>query len=232
MRQAIILDTETTDIKEPEVIQLAYGGCQINTDGTLDSFIFNNSLSRFSKNYKPMGKISLGALSTHHILPSELEGCAPSHEATIPAVDFIVGHNIDFDWEALGKPRVNRICTLALAQKYYPELDSHTLVAMLYHLLGATERTREIAKNAHDAWGDVWMAAIVLGEMLKDRVKATSMAHLWELSEDARIPEIIRFGKHAGSRFAEIPRDYLQWILRQQDMDPYVREAAQIVVNG
>lgn len=52
-----------------------------------------------------------------------------------------------------------------------------------------------------------------------------SWEELWEISEDARIPKIIRFGKHTGSKIEDIPHDYKRWLLGQADIDPYLRKA-------
>ena len=50
---------------------------------------------------------------------------------------------------------------------------------------------------------------------------------LWQASEDARIPKIMPFGKHKGVPIGEVPRDYLGWLGRQQDVDPYLLKAIQ-----
>lgn len=49
----------------------------------------------------------------------------------------------------------------------------------------------------------------------------------WEELEIRRRshPEVIRFGKHAGSKIEDIPRDYKRWLLGQADIDPYLRKA-------
>lgn len=39
-------------------------------------------------------------------MPSDLEGCDPSSDCRLPDCKFIVGHNVDFDWKALGSPEV------------------------------------------------------------------------------------------------------------------------------
>ncbi|MNO08895.1 hypothetical protein D3C81_2317810 [compost metagenome] len=48
---------------------------------------------------------------------------------------------------------------------------------------------------------------------------------LWAISEEARIPTIIGFGKHKGTAIADLPSDYRSWLLKQNDLDPYVRAA-------
>ena len=44
-------------------------------------------------------------------------------------------------------------------------------------------------------------------------------------SEEARIPKSITFGKHKGTAIQDLPTDYIQWLLRQDDLDPYLRKA-------
>lgn len=53
--------------------------------------------------------------------------------------------------------------------------------------------------------------------------------HSWEdvfqFSERSRIPKRMPFGKHEGVPIAEVPHDYRAWLLRQADVDPYLRQA-------
>jgi exodeoxyribonuclease X len=51
------------------------------------------------------------------------------------------------------------------------------------------------------------------------------MASLYQMSEIARIPKIITFGKHKGTEIKDLPADYVQWLLRQDDLDPYLVKA-------
>src|SRR5690606_38893005 len=102
--------------------------------------------------YKPSKPSTFGAMAVHHILPHELEGCPPSSECKLPAdAEYIVGHNVDYDWEAVGKPNVKRICTCAMARWVWPEADSHSQSALLYMTLGATDRIRKRLMDAHRA---------------------------------------------------------------------------------
>ncbi|EXR37014.1 hypothetical protein J668_2749 [Acinetobacter baumannii 1276470-86] len=38
-------------------------------------------------------------------------------------------------------------------------------------------------------------------------------------------PTTINFGKHKGTAIAELPKDYIQWLLRQDELDVYLRKA-------
>lgn len=211
----IILDTETTgtDHEVDEVIELAF-------------MPWNGPGEVACSKFKPSIPIKFGAMNTHHILPFELEECAPSSLAPsiIPAADYWIAHNVDFDWRMMGQPPVARICTLAMARSLWPDLDSHQLGAVAYYLFGATEETRAALRGAHTAAADVLMCQRVLQEMLKV-TGITTLPDLYDFSEDARIPKIMTFGKHRGKRIEEVDRGYVNWYRSQPDPDPYLLKA-------
>lgn len=213
---AIILDTETTDKVEGEVIELAHASFDIAAGvGT-----------PWVGRYAPKKNTTYGALAVHHILPEELIGKPPSDLARteVPPVDYWIGHNIDFDWKALGQPKIKRICTLALARSLYPDLDSHTQTALMYFFFGSTDATRTRLKDAHSAGADILMCADILKAMLP-KLGVVNLSQLWEASEDARIPRKMTFGKFAGQPISAVDRGYSNWYRRQPDPDPYLLEA-------
>jgi exodeoxyribonuclease X len=217
---AVLFDTETTNMlsKEPgaprpEVIELAW--CEI-----LEK-TFERADYIHCDRFKPEGEISLGALSTHNILASDLKHCPSSSEATIPEALYIIGHNVDFDWEIMGKPQAKRICTLAMARRIWPDLDSHKLTALFYYIHGCNELTRDVVKNAHSALHDVAMTHQVLLHMT-EKIGVKSLEDLYKFSEDARIPTHWTFGKHKGKKIQEADYGYVSWYRRQPEPDPYV----------
>lgn len=215
MSKTIIFDTEATGIKEPVLIEAAWVEL-----ASLDPYEVTNA---FEQRYNPGKTIDLGALATHHIMDEELVDCPPAASFTLPdGVEYLIGHNVDFDWEVIGKPDVKRICTLALARKVWPDLDSHNQSALLYHLERATARER--LRNAHSALVDVEICAVILDHICRQLgVKTIDDLHL--ASEMARAPTTMPFGKHKGMPLTDIPRDYKQWLLNQQNIDPYLRKA-------
>lgn len=216
----IVFDTETTGRVDPQIIEAAWIVVS-DIDAGDGSF---SSISRFAAGYRPDKPIELGAMATHGIIEDDLTGCAPHTDFKLPdGVDIIIGHNIDYDWEAAGKPDVRRICTLALARKLWPDLDSHTQSALLYHLHDH-RIARALCKNAHSAEADVENLTRVLAEIVR-KTHATSWDHLYEISEAARIPDTMPFGKHKGVPIAEVPRDYMVWLMKQENADPYVIQA-------
>lgn len=218
---AIILDTETTGAHEPDVIELAYVDVQLR-EGRITTGV------PWVGRFQPTKPITLGAMAAHHIIPEDLYDCPlwpgvwPLYEGT----QYLIGHQIDFDWAAIGKPEVKRICTLALARKAWPGLDSHTLGALTYHLHSHPE-AREMLQRAHAADQDVALCAIVLNE-LTNELQPRDWGHLWELSEIARLPTHFTFGKYGpkdgaklGTPIAEVKRSdpgYIRWCLSSCDI--------------
>ena len=214
-KKTIIFDTEATDLKKPVLIEAAWVELE-----SLEPYSVTNP---FEQRYNPGKPISLGALATHHIMDEELVDCPPAASFTLPSdVDYVIGHNVDFDWEVIGKPDIKRICTLALARKVWPDLDSHNQSALLYHLERAT--AREQLRNAHSALTDVGICAAILKHLFQ-QLGVKTIEALYAESEIARIPTTMPFGKHKGMLLADVPKDYKKWLLSQQDIDPFLRKA-------
>ena len=55
-----------------------------------------------------------------------------------------------------------------------------------------------------------------------------TIENLWLLSEEARIPSVMPFGKHKGLAIADIPNDYKRWLLNQDNVDPYLIQALEV----
>jgi exodeoxyribonuclease X len=218
---AIIFDSETTGLKDPQMVEGAY--LKLADIQTLEV------VEEFLQRYKPSKPIELGALATSHIYDEELVDCPPHTDFALPAgTTYIIGHNVDYDWGVIGQPDVKRICTQALSRTLWPDADSHSQSAMIY--LHYREYARGLLQNAHAALDDVHNCHRLLVKILEELAERNGAAvfsfeDLWMISEEARIPTVIRFGKHAGSKIADIPVDYKRWLLGQADVDPYLRKA-------
>jgi exodeoxyribonuclease X len=214
---AIVFDTETTGLVDPVIIEAAWlklgdDPRAITTEAT------------FHQRYNPGKPIMLGAMATHHIMDEDVVDCPPATTFALPdGVKYLIGHNIDFDWNVISQPNVKRICTLALARSAWPELDSHTQSALLYHLDRAN--ARETLRHAHSAAVDIRICLRILEQALMKLGSPTTWEAVWALSEQARTPKIMTFGKHKGTPIADIPSDYKAWLLRQPDVDPYLAKA-------
>ena len=141
----------------------------------------------------------------------------------------MIGHNIDYDVRAIEKcgvdtSKIKAICTLALARRVWPDAEAHNISALIYMITKGSERAREMIRKAHRADMDIILTANILMHIVH-HLKINSMQELFDASEDARIPRTINFGKHRGTAIAELPTDYVQWLLRQDELDPYLRKA-------
>ena len=222
--QAIILDTETHTLNG-QPIEIAYAPVDI-----LDHKISLDKSRLFDQLYSCDEPISFAAMAVHHILESDLEGQPHYSSFKLPQeTTYIIGHNIDYDIRALEKCGVNSsnikaICTLALARRVWPDAEAHNISALIYMITRGSDRAREMIRKAHRADMDIILTANILMHIVH-HLKISSIEELYEASEDARIPRTINFGKHRGTAIAELPADYVQWLLRQEDLDPYLRKA-------
>jgi len=220
-KTVVIFDTETTGFIEPALIEA--GGIIIQGSP------FDEQTKTFLSRYNPRKLISFGAMATHNILDSELENCPPASEFKLPEnTGYLVGHNIDYDWQVIGKPDVKRIDTLAMARDLYPALDSHGLSALNYALTPPEGRLkiRDIIINGnHNALTDAKLCLNVLRYILKGKPELNSWGSIWKYSEEARIPKTMPFGKHKGMPIKDIPCDYKEWLKKQPDIDEYLLKA-------
>ena len=101
---------------------------------------------------------------------------------------------------------------------------AHNLSTLYYMIHGGNALTRRELRNAHNAGADIMFTTSIL-EHITDVLGIKDIETLFEASEAARIPEIIPFGKHKGTRIKDLPGDYVAWLLRQDDLNPYVKIA-------
>ena len=96
--QAVIFDTETTGLDEPEIIEIAI----IDTSGNV----------LMNQRVKPAGEIEAGAQNIHGITPEDLADCpgwADIDEQVLTIfreTSRIIVYNVQFDWNAWGWSRI------------------------------------------------------------------------------------------------------------------------------
>ena len=217
---ALLFDTETTGLHAPQVIEAAWM--------RVDSLTPLSHASVAQKQFRPSKLIEFGAMATHHITEEDLADCQPSNSFRLPdGVQYLIGHNIDYDWGVIGKPDVRRIDTLALSRMLWPEADSHKQAALLYML--DRPFAREHAPAAHSAAADVFMLHRLLSIILDYLGNPATFYELWRRSEAARVPRTMPRGVHRGELIEDVPVDYRRWMLSQPDLDPYLRRALEAV---
>ena len=219
---ALILDTETHDLNGYP-IEIAYAPCSFE-----QGVLVINQGEVFDEYFSCPEPIALGALATHHILETDIAEKPSFDTFRMPqGVQYLIGHNIDYVITAIQKCQpdfnVKGICTLALCRMVWPELP-HTLSAMYYHVMDDLELARKHLRHAHNAKADIYFTGVIL-KTLVEQLGIKDMNSLFIMSESARIPKYITFGKHKGAAIKDLDPSYVTWLLRQDDLDPYLRKA-------
>lgn len=210
-----VTDTETTGTEDKDqVMEIAV----IVVDGST-----GQEESRWSSLVKPDVPCSYGARATHHILDRELEG-APSildlldnGNLTVFDEGAVAAHNAEFDVRLLRQSGCQLdnpvICTWRCARQLWPEAPGFSNQVLRYWL-GLDDKYGDLNLEGlppHRALADTLVTSRLVMEMLK-------LKYDHELVELTKAPILIKtvgFGKHRGVEFANVPRDYLRWLVGQ-----------------
>lgn len=220
----VVIDTETTGMRDDdEIIEIA-------AVRAADSFA--HSLCR------PKARpISFGAMATHHITP-EMVADAPWIGEALSACDLalpepdavLVMHNADYDRKYL-PPYLRElpyICTYRCALHLCPDAESHSNGSLWYELGLARQMPAEAGHMPHRALFDALMTYDLLIHMclmVSGRGPEDCLQRLVDMTQEPVLLRKVRFGKHQGSLWSEVPLDYLRWIVRQ-DFDADVIHTA------
>src|SRR5690606_2173758 len=102
-------------------------------------------------------------------------------------------------------------------------------------------RAREMALKAHAAKADIQICAMIFSSLTRwsqayaSRIKIASgideadvFGRLAAMTQAARFPLVMNFGKHEGARPWEIALSYRSWYANQEDPDPYMLMAMRL----
>lgn len=106
------------------------------------------------------------------------------------------------------------ICTYRCAMHIWPEAPSHSNQTMRYFL--DLEPDLPPGLYPHRALYDTLVTAALLGRMLQNHTPE----QLLRLTVEPVLQTKVRFGKHRGQPWSEVPSGYIDWLLRQSDLDP------------
>lgn len=230
----IVLDTETTGT-DPAVDQVIEFGFAATTLG--------KTLGSGSALVKPSVPISPGASACHHLVDEDCANAAPLAVVVdallnpwchLPETIAYAAHNAPFDRGFLPDLIRDRpwLDTYRMAKRYLPEMTCHTNSFLRYAL--KLDVPRDIP--AHRALGDCIVSAALLRYLLAGPARADFErmgTKEFELFIDGPLLlTMCNFGKHAGKRWAEVPRDYLAWMERTGGFDPDVAFTAHSYLYG
>ena len=142
--------------------------------------------------------------------------------------DYLIGHNVRFDWKVIGRPAAKLICTVRLARVAFPEWVRYSQSKCIEQLIGV-EAASEMTAAAHDALGDARMCYLLYQaccERLGIAITDFETAH--KISNTAQPIRNMPFGKYKGRAISELPMDYVNWMLANiHGMNPSLYSALQ-----
>lgn len=175
----------------------------------------------FSTFCDPGRSIPHEAMAVHHITDDMVAGATGSM-ADLGTPDYFAAHNADYERQFIMADDVPFICTYKVALRLWPEAPSHSLQFLRYHL--GLEVIPELAFPPHRAGPDAYLGAELMRRILaENRVSIEDMVR-WS-NGPALLPRI-PFGKHKGSKWEDVPVDYLDWIVNKSDLDRDIKANA------
>lgn len=223
-RTVVVLDTETTGADPETAALVEVAGAMLDAPLGVDSCLAN-----------PGVPIPPEASATHHIVDADVAGAVSPVDAVsgclggqLIAADVWVAHNAAYDRGILS--RVMRrfadeskwLCTWRCAMHVWPDAPSHKNQVLRYWL-GLDVGELPAGEHAHRAAYDAVVTRALLGRLLVER----PLDELLALQHQPVVQTKIRFGKHAGKSWDDVPTDYIQWMLRSGGFDPDVTHTAQ-----
>lgn len=235
----VAIDFETTD-KDPMVAK-AVEVAMHTLDGVDREFFID-----------PGCPIPPETSAIHHIIDDDVAGEADWNEAqdainsflhTMVSLDnadgiLLIAHNAAYEQAVLRNTKftvpVIWVCTYKVAMVVFPTAPSYGNEALRYWIplegLGRSQSHRTHSA-LHDAKVTMQIFKHMLGKKLPDGDAAISVEDMIQISaRPAQLPRI-PFGKHKGAAWDKVPTDYLQWLIRQQDMSDDVKFCATQELN-
>lgn len=215
MPRYFVADTETTGLgPQAKAVEMAWAEIDENL----------NVLQIVHTLIDPEIPICPGASGVHGITNADVED-SPTLEEFIdvvlggPITDEVIfiAHNVVFDKPYFKPVMPNMIgdaCTLRLARRFFPDAPNHKLQTLKFHL-GLK------SGDAHRADGDVVTCLDLLSKIVeKSDLTLDELAHM---NSQPQIVSHMPFGKYRGQAIASIPKDYITWLRKQQDLDGDLR---------
>jgi exodeoxyribonuclease X len=165
-------------------------------------------------------EIEPDARAVHHISNADLAGAATLDQLLpelLQGADFLAAHSSAYEKKFLGHLTGAKVwlCTLKAARRVWPDAPSHSLQVLRYW--------RGLAEGdagtwpPHRAGPDSYVGALLLVDLINSGATVRDMV-AWE-RQPSLLPGPIRFGKHRGTPWRDLPSDYLDWIVNKSDMD-------------
>lgn len=163
--------------------------------------------------------------AVHHIHPAEYEG-HPLFEPHVEAaaliragILYVAAHNAEYEQQfmdpAFSEAGLRWVCTYKSALRLWPEAPHHGNQSLMYWLGLDTELTETMRHPPHRALPDAYVTAAILGRLLCH----VGIDQMIQWSLEPRLLPTCPIGKFRGKKWAEVDHGFLDWMLRQADME-------------
>ena len=127
----------------------------------------------------------------------------------------VAAHNAKFDLPMIAPycGQATQLCTMELARRFYPKAPSFKL-GVLANICGVEKIP------THRALDDVRTCFALLQHFAT--VNSLSLGELIELEQSVDPNAVMPFGKHKGTKIADLPKDYAVWLVKTLDKDDWV----------
>lgn len=204
MNNYLILDTETAGLQG--------GVCEIAW-ATIDDDL--NILEQHVALVNPERPIEPGAQAIHGITDEMVKDKPTLAEVAtlLPKSGWLIAHNSPFDMRMIASAYVPEasLCTLSLSRKYIKGTTNHKLET-LQRELNLPNR------KSHSALGDILTVHDLLQHLLP--MTGVKLETLFKRAGQPKMLHVMTFGKHKGVPLMQVPKDYLDWLSKQENLDP------------
>lgn len=225
------IDFETTGMPEDSVKAI----CEVGWTDVLVGAIAISSTRSYLVN--PGHPIPPQTRAVHHISDFDVRNAATPDIAMRDLMtdmgedDLFAAHNCKFEQAFFGGGGRRWICTMQCAKHVWPDAPGYANHALRYWLDIDSDFSfsEDRAMPPHRAGPDTYVTAYLVAHLLRER-------SIEELVRLTTTPVImtgpIRFGKHKGTDWKDLPWDYLDWIANKSDMDAETKHTARHYARG
>lgn len=214
-----VIDFETTGTEPPEAEVCEVGVCDLH----LEEKRVDPPISWLCsvKSMPPECR------AVHHISQEECASENPFSQGAAEGMmtenepSAIAAHNADFETKFF-EPTLPVICTYKAALRVWPEAPAHSNGVLRYWLQdqGLITLDHELTMPTHRAGPDAYVTAHILLALFDAGHTGREMVG-WS-REPALLPTC-PIGKFRGKPWAEVEQGFLDWMLRQEDMEHHLK---------
>lgn len=210
-----VVDFETTGLP-PDAAVCEVGWCDVQI--AEEAFV-GHPQAMFVNPNRPM---PVEARAIHHISDADLAGAPPIETGFLRLMsgkpDAFVAHNARFEREFFTGAGIPWICTRKVGMRLWPDAPNHQNQTLRYFLGIDDDMTfdSDEAMPPHRAGPDTYVTAHIFAHAFAEATIEDMIA--WS-NQPSLLPGAINFGKHKGVLWSDCDPGYLQWIVKQPDMD-------------